>query len=79
MDPDNTALLHSVRRWLMTVAFALGVCVVAVAALGYRVAPFANPLVFSVAGVAGGVVATVAGLRLAGSLARLLDGGNADA
>jgi len=79
MPADNTALLRSVRRWLVALAFLLGVLLVAVAALGYRVAPFANPLVFSVAGVLGGLVATLAGLRLVGSLARLLDAGDADA
>ncbi|MDS0282533.1 hypothetical protein [Haloarcula onubensis] len=71
MSASQTVSRRSLRRWLMATTFLLGLAVVAIAAVGYRVSPFANPLVFSVTGVGGGVVAAVAGLRLLGSLLTL--------
>jgi len=71
MLSETTALLRSIRQWLLVIAFLLGIGVLTLAHIGYvrnatRIL-FWQSLVFSVAGVLGGLVATIAGIKLLGS------------
>ena len=77
MPSDIDALLRSVRRWLLAIAFLLGIGVIALANMGYLLTfpTFLYSLVFSIAGVIGGVVALIAGLKLLGSYSPSEDGG----
>lgn len=65
---STNALLRSIRRWLLVVAFLLGVGVVTLADIGYITTRYQDGLLFALAGVAGGTVALVAGLKVLGSL-----------
>jgi uncharacterized paraquat-inducible protein A len=71
MSPETTAILRSIRRWLLAAVFLLGLGVVTLAHVGYvqnaTVVGFWQSLVFSVAGVLGGGGAAIAGLKLLGS------------
>lgn len=71
MPSDTNSLLRSIHRWLLVIAFLLGVGIITLAHIGYvqnanRIL-YWQSLVFSVAGVLGGVVALVAGIRILGS------------
>lgn len=68
--------LRSIRRWLLTAVFTLGVGVVAVARTGYVVTDYQFGLLFGLAGVAGGGVALAAGLTLLGNLLEPSDSEN---
>jgi hypothetical protein len=67
MPSDTGAMLRSIRRWLLVAVFLLGVGVVTLADAGYVVSGYQDGLVFAVAGVSGGFVALVAGVKLLGS------------
>lgn len=76
MPSDTTALLRSIRRWVVAAVFLLGVGVVTLADTGYVVSGYRDGPIFAAAGVAGGAVALVAGARLLGSLtSRAVDDG----
>lgn len=67
--PSNSAtVLVSIRRWLLTVAILLGVCVVALADIAYTVSNEQNGIVSAAVGVTGGVLALRAGLNPLGSV-----------
>jgi len=71
MPSETTALLHSIRHWLLVVVFLLGIGVLTLAHIGYvqnvtRML-FWQSLVFSVAGVLGGLIAAIAGIKLLGN------------
>ncbi|WP_152043076.1 hypothetical protein [Salinigranum salinum] len=68
MHTDTDALLESVRRWLRVVALALGFGVIALADVGYSVTNGVDGTLYAVVGIVGGLVATVAGLRLLADL-----------
>ena len=71
MPSDTDALLRSVRRWLLVIAFLLGIGVIVLANIGYLLTltrlTFIHSLVFSGAGVVGGGVALISGLKSLGS------------
>jgi len=60
--------LRQIRRWLLAIALLLGVGIVTLAHTGYILTVtsllYWQSLVFSVAGVIGGVIALVAGIKL---------------
>jgi hypothetical protein len=68
MSSDTNPLLRSIHRWLLVIAFLLGVGIITIAHIGYVQNAthilYWQSLVFSVAGVLGGVVALVAGLMI---------------
>lgn len=68
---QTTALLQSIRQWLLAAVFLLGIEIVTLAHVGYvqnatRIL-YWQSLVFSVAGVLGGVVAAIAVLKILGN------------
>ena len=71
MSSETDALLRQIRRWLLVVAFLLGVGTLTLAHTGYILTAtdilYWQSLVFSVASVIGGGVALVAGLKILGS------------
>lgn len=71
MSSETTFLLRSIRRWLLVGVFLLGIGVLTLAHTGYILTGtrilYWQSLVFSIAGLLGGVVAGVAGLKLLGS------------
>ncbi|EMA25226.1 hypothetical protein C443_03484 [Haloarcula argentinensis DSM 12282] len=71
MSSETTALLGSIRQWLLVIVFLLGVGVLTLAHIGYvqnnTQMLFWQSLVFSVSGVLGGLIATIAGIKLLGS------------
>lgn len=76
MPSDTDAVLRSIRRWVLVVAFLLGVGVVALADAGYVVSGYQDGVVFGAAGVAGGTVALVAGLWVLSDLLSRRGGGD---
>lgn len=64
MPSSTDAVLRSIRRWLLIIAFLLGLEVVALAATGYDVTGAEDGALFAVVGVSGGVVALLAILAL---------------
>lgn len=68
MPSDSAELLRSIRRWLLVIVFLLGVGVVTLADAGYMMSGYQDGPVFAVAGVIGGFVALIAGLRILGTL-----------
>ena len=71
MPSETTTLLRSIRQWLLVIVFLLGIGVLTLAHIGYiqnatRIL-FWHSLVFSVAGVLGGLIAAIASLKLLGS------------
>jgi hypothetical protein len=68
MPADTDALLESIRRWLRVVALALGFGLIALADVGYTVGNGVDGTLYAVVGIAGGLVAAVAGLRLLADL-----------
>ena len=74
MPSETNALLHSIRYWLLVIAFLLGIGILTLAHIGYvqnttRLL-YWQSLVFSVAGVLGGVVALIAGTKILASYSR---------
>lgn len=71
MPSDPDALLRQIHRWLLVIAFLLGVGVITLAHTGYVLTVTSllhwQSLVFSVAGVSGGVIALVAAIKVLGS------------
>lgn len=68
MPAESTEIQRSIRRWLRVVAFTLGVGLVGLANIGYLVASYQEGLFFAITGLAGAVVALVAGLKIIGDL-----------
>jgi len=71
MPSETTTLLRSIRQWLLVIVFLLGIGVLTLAHIGYvqnstRIL-FWQSLIFSGAGVLGGLIATIAGIKLLGS------------
>jgi len=64
MPSSTVAVLRSIRRWMLIIAFLLGLGVIALAATGYNVTGAQEGALFAVVGVAGGVVALIAILAL---------------
>lgn len=64
MSASTNALLRSIRRWLLVVAFLLGVGVIALADMGYITSGYEDGPIFALVGVAGGTVALAAGLKV---------------
>ncbi|WP_123534301.1 hypothetical protein [Halosimplex salinum] len=69
MPSETVALLRSIRRWLMSLVFVLGVGVVTLANTGYVVSGYQDGLLFALAGVAGGTVALASALTWVGDFA----------
>lgn len=70
MPSDTNALLRSIRRWLLVIVFLLGIGLLTLAHIGYvqnvtRLL-YWQSLVFSVAGMLGGVVAFIASIKILG-------------
>ncbi|WP_135304418.1 hypothetical protein [Haloarcula amylovorans] len=76
MVSENTTLFRSIRRWLLVVAFSLGIGIVVLADTGYMLSGYQDGPIFAAAGIAGGIVALVAGLRLLGSVWRVVFDGS---
>lgn len=68
MPSSPDALLRSVRRWLLVTVFVLGVGVVALADIAYKITGYTAGFVPAVIGATGGFVALAAGLRAIGTL-----------
>ncbi len=70
MPSDTSPLFRSIRRWLMVIAFLLGIGVITLAHTAYVLTitrtTYVQSLVFSIAGVIAGAVAVIAGLKLLG-------------
>lgn len=71
MPSKTTALLRSIRQWLLVIVFLFGIGILTLAHIGYvqnatRIL-FWQSLVFSVTGVLGGLIAAIAGIKLLGS------------
>lgn len=64
MPSSTVAVLRSIRRWILMIAFLLGLGVIALAATGYEVTGAQEGTLFAVVGVSGGVVALLAVLAL---------------
>jgi Na+-transporting NADH:ubiquinone oxidoreductase subunit NqrB len=68
MPSESDVLLQQIRRWLLVIALLLGVGTVTLANTGYVLTVtrllYWQRLVFSAAGVIGGVVALTAGVQL---------------
>lgn len=71
---ETETLLRSIRRWLMAIAFLLGVGLIALADVGYITTTYQDSLLFAIVGVVGGTFALVSGLWLL----RDLGGGSED-
>lgn len=69
MPSSTDAVLRSIRRWILSIAFLLGLGVVALAATGYDLTGAKEGTLFAVVGVSGGVVAALAILGLLWGLA----------
>ncbi|MFB6250547.1 MAG: hypothetical protein ABEI27_02475 [Halobellus sp.] len=67
---ETTALLRSIRRLLLGIAFLLGIGLVVLADTGYLTAGYQDGLLFGVGGVAGGIVALASALAWLGSWRR---------
>lgn len=70
MSSETTALLRSIRQWIRVGVFLLGIGVLILAHTGYILAlsgVYWVNLVFSIAGVLGGIVAGIAGLKILSS------------
>ncbi|MFC7228750.1 hypothetical protein N0B31_15170 [Salinirubellus salinus] len=68
-DGETVTLLRSIRRWLLVLVSLFGVLLVALAAVGYEVSGATDGALYAVIGLAGGLVALVAGLRALTTLA----------
>jgi len=80
MPSETTALLRSIRQWLLGIVFLLGIGVLTLAHIGYvqnatRLL-FWQSLVLSFAGVLGGLIAAIAGIKLLGSYSPSSTGGH---
>lgn len=79
MPSETAMLLQSIRQWVLVAVFLLGVGLLTLAHLGWiqnsTSLLYWQSLVFSVAGVIGGFVATVSGLKILGSLSNSTSGG----
>ncbi|SIR32691.1 hypothetical protein SAMN05421858_2266 [Haladaptatus litoreus] len=79
MPSETTTLLRSIRQWLLVAVFLLGIGVITSTHIGYVQNSvqilYWQSLVFSIAGVLGGVVAAVAGLKILGSFSQSTSGG----
>lgn len=68
MPSETTALLRSIRQWLLAGVFLLGIGVLTLAHTGWLLTAtrilYWQSLVFSIAGVLGGTVAGVAGVKI---------------
>lgn len=69
MPARTDSLLRSIRRWMLIIAFLLGLGVVALAQTGYLVTGAREGTLFAVVGVSGGAVALLAILGLLWGLA----------
>lgn len=59
----TVTLLRSLRRWLLVLVFLLGVQLVALSAIGYKLSGEPDGALYAAVGLTGGLVALVAGLR----------------
>jgi membrane associated rhomboid family serine protease len=64
MPSSTVAILRSIRRWVLIIAFLMGLGVIALAATGYEVGGAQEGTLFAVVGASGGVVALIAILAL---------------
>lgn len=64
MPSDSNAVLLPIRRWLLAGVFLLGVSVITLAHTAEVVSGYRSELIPAVVGVAGGLVALLALLRL---------------
>jgi len=64
MPSSTVAVLRSIRRWMLAIAFLVGLGVIALAATGYDVTGAQEGTLFAIVGVSGGVVALLAVLAL---------------
>ena len=64
MSSGTAAILRSIRRWVLVIAFLMGLGVIALAATGYEVTGAQEGTLFAAVGASGGVVALVAILAL---------------
>jgi membrane associated rhomboid family serine protease len=64
MPSSTVTILRSIRRWVLIIAFLMGLGVIALAATGYEVAGAQEGTLFAAVGASGGVVALIAILAL---------------
>ena len=64
MPSSTVAILRSIRRWVLIIAFLMGLGVIALAATGYEVIGAQEGTLFAAVGASGGVVALIAILAL---------------
>jgi len=64
MPSGTVGVLRSIRRWTLSIAFLLGLGVVALAATGYDVTGAQEGTLFAIVGLSGGVVALLAVVAL---------------
>lgn len=71
MPSETDALLRSIRQWVLVGVFLLGVGMLTLAHTGWILTAtrilYWQSLVFSIAGVLGGIVAGIAGLKILSS------------
>ncbi|WP_336337547.1 hypothetical protein [Haloarcula brevis] len=63
-ETDAESRSRSIRRWLQVIAFTLGIGLVTLADIGYVVTGYQEDVLFTVTGVAGGLVALAAAVTL---------------
>lgn len=64
MPSSTVTILRSIRRWVLIIAFLMGLGVIALAATGYEVTGAQEGTLFAAVGASGGVVALIAILAL---------------
>jgi len=71
MSSEADALLRSIRQWVLVGVFLLGIGILTLAHTGWILTAtstlYWQSLVFSIAGVFGGIVAGVAGMKILSS------------
>jgi hypothetical protein len=60
---ETTALLRSIRRWLLVLVALVGILLVALSAVGYEVSGATDGALYAAVGLVGGLTALVATLR----------------
>jgi hypothetical protein len=73
MPSNSDALIRSLHRWLLVAVFLLGVSVIALADIAYKISGYSRGFIPAVIGVTGGSIAFIAGLRAIETLSAVSD------
>lgn len=68
ISSNSDALLRSMRRWVLIAVFLLGVAVILLADVAYLVSNYEAGGISATAGVIGGTISLIAGVKVLGSL-----------